>query len=684
MNKILAVVVLLAASFPAWAATYYVDSARTDNSGAGNSWGSAKKTIAAGVALLSSGDTLKIKTGTYAEAVNIATRFNTPTRIETDDGAGNPGIVTITGVGSCQMAQTVVCTNNSGKLIWDGRQSVTEGAGSYGFILNPSSAAIGIYVHEYTANDAVKVLRTEILGTKQAADHGSITVRYAGSAEVGYNKINQTGGNAGDCIIVESQGPAPPLTTSGSIHHNDVKCNPSNGYGAITQKRTNNVNVYNNYIHDIGNGGLGIILRDQTLIGPDGSEVYYNTIVNNTNMRTGIQIRGYTAGAGGGTDNALIYNNRIVATNAFSEGVFMVNDPSDYNKIYNNLIVGGSTYFVTSFGDNEGRNNEIFNNYATGNIGGWFETTNLQNMFSVSGTNYENIPEGSVPSNVGLPSGATYTVTPSAGTGGTISPNTAQTVNSGSTTAFTVTPNGGYTASVGGTCGGSLVGTTYTTSAIAADCTVSATFADSTAPTTPASLTATTVSGTQVNLSWGASTDGVGVVGYNIERCIGAGCTSWTQIQSTTGAGTTYSNTGLTSGATYRYRVRARDATPNYSGYSPISSVTVLDNILPVTAISTADPSTILADSLTVTGVSSDNVGVVGCKWRIGSAPNGSNGAICSGTTSFSCSTSTYVFGANTLYIGCYDAAGNYGSDSMVVNYIKFLPIPANLRILTQ
>lgn len=72
----------------------------------------------------------------------------------------------------------------------------------------------------------------------------------------------------------------------------------------------------------------------------------------------------------------------------------------------------------------------------------------------------------------------TYTVTPSSGANGSISPNTAQTVNSGSTTAFTVTPAGGYTASVGGTCGGSLVGTTYTTNAIVADCTVSATFLD--------------------------------------------------------------------------------------------------------------------------------------------------------------------------------------------------------------
>jgi len=71
----------------------------------------------------------------------------------------------------------------------------------------------------------------------------------------------------------------------------------------------------------------------------------------------------------------------------------------------------------------------------------------------------------------------TYTVTPSAGAGGTISPNTPQTVNDGATTSFTVTPGPGYTATVGGTCGGNLAGTTYTTSAIVASCTVVASFA---------------------------------------------------------------------------------------------------------------------------------------------------------------------------------------------------------------
>lgn len=38
----------------------------------------------------------------------------------------------------------------------------------------------------------------------------------------------------------------------------------------------------------------------------------------------------------------------------------------------------------------------------------------------------------------------TYTVTPSAGTGGTISPSTPQTVNAGGSVTFQVTPNSGY------------------------------------------------------------------------------------------------------------------------------------------------------------------------------------------------------------------------------------------------
>ncbi len=87
----------------------------------------------------------------------------------------------------------------------------------------------------------------------------------------------------------------------------------------------------------------------------------------------------------------------------------------------------------------------------------------------------------------GCTGGPSYTVTPSvSGGNGTISPSTPQTVNYDATTSFTLTPSTGYhIASIGGTCGGSLVGDSYTTSAITANCTVVASFAIDTFTVTP-------------------------------------------------------------------------------------------------------------------------------------------------------------------------------------------------------
>jgi hypothetical protein len=72
-----------------------------------------------------------------------------------------------------------------------------------------------------------------------------------------------------------------------------------------------------------------------------------------------------------------------------------------------------------------------------------------------------------------------HTVTPTAGSGGSISPSSAQEIIENNTTSFTVTADSGYELdSVGGTCGGALSGSTYTTNAITSDCTVSATFSE--------------------------------------------------------------------------------------------------------------------------------------------------------------------------------------------------------------
>src|SRR6202041_831869 len=94
--------------------------------------------------------------------------------------------------------------------------------------------------------------------------------------------------------------------------------------------------------------------------------------------------------------------------------------------------------------------------------------------------------------------------------------------------------------------------------------------ADVSPPSAPATLTATAASSAQINLGWAPSSDNVGVTGYRVERCQGAGCTSFAQIGTSTTP--SYSDPGLTASTSYSYRVRATDAAGNLSGYSPTAS----------------------------------------------------------------------------------------------------------------
>lgn len=70
----------------------------------------------------------------------------------------------------------------------------------------------------------------------------------------------------------------------------------------------------------------------------------------------------------------------------------------------------------------------------------------------------------------------TFTVTPSAAAGGSLSPGTAQSVTYGNTVTLTATPASGYQlVSISG-CSGARTGATYVTGPVTADCTVTATF----------------------------------------------------------------------------------------------------------------------------------------------------------------------------------------------------------------
>ena len=195
---------------------------------------------------------------------------------------------------------------------------------------------------------------------------------------------------------------------------------------------------------------------------------------------------------------------------------------------------------------------------------------------------------------------------------------------------------------------------------------------DTQAPTAPSSLVATASSSSQIGLSWAASADNVGVTGYRIERCVGASCTAFAQIGTTTGA-TTFADTGLAASTDYRYRIRAADLAGNLSVYSNIASAKTgasTDTQAPTAPSSlaaTASSSTQIGLSWTA---STDNVGVTG--YRIERC----SGASCSSFVQIGTTTGATTFGdngltASTSYsyrVRAGDAAGNLSGYSNVAS----------------
>lgn len=97
---------------------------------------------------------------------------------------------------------------------------------------------------------------------------------------------------------------------------------------------------------------------------------------------------------------------------------------------------------------------------------------------------------------------------------------------------------------------------------------------DSQAPTTPSGLTATTISSQQINLSWSASTDNIGVAGYDVYRAVTGG----TPQKVASVATTTYGDTGLKPNTKYDYYIKARDAAGNTSSQSNTASAQTSTN----------------------------------------------------------------------------------------------------------
>ena len=89
--------------------------------------------------------------------------------------------------------------------------------------------------------------------------------------------------------------------------------------------------------------------------------------------------------------------------------------------------------------------------------------------------------------------------------------------------------------------------------------------ADAQAPTAPTNLVASGTTSNSVSLSWTASTDNIGVTGYNVYM---------NSTLKTTVTGTTATITGLTASTAYSFSVKAKDAAGNLSIASNTLNVT--------------------------------------------------------------------------------------------------------------
>ncbi|HEY4426063.1 MAG TPA: hypothetical protein VGN10_17770 [Pyrinomonadaceae bacterium] len=179
--------------------------------------------------------------------------------------------------------------------------------------------------------------------------------------------------------------------------------------------------------------------------------------------------------------------------------------------------------------------------------------------------------------------------------------------------------------------------------------------ADTTGPSAPANLVAVGSNSTTINLSWTASTDNVGVVGYNVFRDGGS-------LPIATVSATNFSDTGLGISSTHSYTVKAFDGANNSSLASNTATATTLGNDTQAPTVPTgltATGSSSTAIDLVWTA-STDNFAVTGYKvFRDGGATEVATVT----TTSFS-DTGLAVNSTHSYQVAAFDAALNQSAKS--------------------
>ena len=268
----------------------------------------------------------------------------------------------------------------------------------------------------------------------------------------------------------------------------------------------------------------------------------------------------------------------------------------------------------------------------------------------------------------------------------------AATESSGTIEGYHVYRSGALIATTGGTFvvdAGLLPGYySYTVAAYDANGAVSAQSspssvtltADTTPPTTPTGVTITGVTTTNsfytsvtLTISWNASTDNVGVAGYQVYRSGGTQAIVTNAQTLIVGTSTAFTGTSITdtvTPGTYAYTVVAYDASQNFSNRSTPATVTV-------SVVNTAPsvPVSVSAEQVSASGVN--------LLWATSTGPIGiagyqvyRNGTQIASATGPSYADTGLSSGVTYAYrIAAYDSAGNISTQSTAVS-VTLEPTP--------
>jgi parallel beta-helix repeat protein len=338
-QTVLFTLLLLCAPLHSWATTYYVTPSGGQG-GCSTNTNSPQNGLNNGMACLNGGDTLILKSGTYAEKLDD----NIPS-----GSAGNPTTI------RADVFRGAILKPNSGPspVIWLGHFNVSSYITFDGLVtdsLNLPAPHYAVVIGPDATNN-ISVLNMEIRNVPNAnfcsTGNNSVGISFSSSNNmvlrgnyihnIGYDAIPEPGGAcSGGLHYFYSYCTYFPANNSLVENNEFAQCSGYgfHGYGSLK----NNV-IRNNYFHD--NGGPLYVCE------PGNNQIYNNIVASNPGTYAGgaggIIVGGYCTGSI--TTNAQVYNNTIVGNggHCIQLGVSGAGLPVNNSFFQNNICYQNGT-----------------------------------------------------------------------------------------------------------------------------------------------------------------------------------------------------------------------------------------------------------------------------------------------------------------------------------------------------